>query len=70
MVKITAKVFKSGNSQAVRLPKDCRFKGKTVEIVKSGSSITLIDPVDAARRRRALEKLYNNPPALPALERP
>lgn len=70
MVKVTAKVFKSGNSQAVRLPKGYRFKSKTVEIVKSGSSITLIDPVEAARRRRALEKLYNTPSELPALERP
>ena len=29
----TARVFKSGNSQAVRLPKDFRFRSKEVEIV-------------------------------------
>ena len=30
----TAKVFKSGNSQAVRIPKDFHLKGKEVEIIQ------------------------------------
>ena len=29
---VTAKLFKSGRSQAVRLPKEFRFKGKEVRI--------------------------------------
>ncbi|MDF9826684.1 virulence-associated protein VagC [Ereboglobus sp. PH5-5] len=66
----TAKVFKAGNSQAVRLPKGFRFKSKTVQLVKNGSTVTLIDPADQARRRRAIEKLYKTPPVLPPLERP
>ncbi len=37
----TTKVFKSGNSMAVRLPKDCQLSGDTVEIVKKGSTIIL-----------------------------
>jgi len=37
----TAKVFISGNSQAVRLPKNCRFSGKEVEIIKRGEEIIL-----------------------------
>jgi antitoxin VapB len=37
------KVFQSGNSQAVRLPKEFRFDCDEVEIVKGmGGSITLI----------------------------
>ena len=37
------KVFQSGNSQAVRLPKEFRFACDEVEIVKgAGGSITLI----------------------------
>ena len=37
------KVFQSGNSQAIRLPKEFRFHCDEVEIVKgSGGSITLI----------------------------
>ena len=37
----TARVFKSGNSQAVRLPKQFRVKSKEVEIYKRGDEIVL-----------------------------
>jgi len=37
----TAKVFKSGNSQAVRLPKQFRVKSKEVEIFRRGDEIVL-----------------------------
>lgn len=37
----TAKVFRSGNSQAVRLPKQFRLKNKEVEISKRGDEIVL-----------------------------
>ena len=37
----TAKIFQSGNSQAVRLPKNFRFDEKEVEIVKRGDEIIL-----------------------------
>ncbi len=37
----TARVFKSGNSQAVRLPKQFRFKGKEVEIFRRGKEVVL-----------------------------
>jgi antitoxin VapB len=37
----TARVFRSGNSQAVRLPKEFRFKGKEVEIFRRGDEIVL-----------------------------
>jgi antitoxin VapB len=37
----TARVFRSGNSQAVRLPKEFRFKSKEVEIFRRGSEIVL-----------------------------
>jgi antitoxin VapB len=37
----TAKIFRSGNSQAVRIPKEFQLEGKEVEIVKSGSSLVL-----------------------------
>jgi hypothetical protein len=32
----TAKLFKNGQSQAVRLPEDCRFTGSEVHIKKIG----------------------------------
>lgn len=65
MNTMTAKVFKSGNSQAVRLPKGCRFKGKTVRLVQDGSTITLVDPTDLARRRRIARELWGSCPQFP-----
>lgn len=37
----TAKVFQSGNSQAVRLPKEFQFKVKEVEIFRRGDEVVL-----------------------------
>ena len=37
----TARVFRSGNSQAVRLPKQFRFEGKEVEIFRRGNEVVL-----------------------------
>lgn len=37
----TAKVFKSGNSQAVRLPKDFQFDVSEVEVLRRGDEIVL-----------------------------
>ena len=39
-----AKIFKSGNSQAVRLPKEFRFDVKEVEILRRGDEIVLREP--------------------------
>lgn len=36
-----AKIFKSGNSQAVRLPKEFRFEVDEVEIFKRGDEVVL-----------------------------
>ena len=37
----TAKIFRSGNSQAVRIPKEFRMEGHEVEILKRGASLVL-----------------------------
>lgn len=37
----TAKVFKSGNSQAVRIPKEFHLEGEEVEIRRKGESLIL-----------------------------
>jgi antitoxin VapB len=36
-----AKLFQTGRSQAVRLPKEFRFKGKEVRIRKVGTGVVL-----------------------------
>ena len=40
----TAKLFWSGRSQAVRLPKDYRMEGEEVRIRKQGSSV-ILEPI-------------------------
>ncbi len=38
----TARLFKNGQSQAVRLPKDFRFEGEKVFIKRVGNAVVLI----------------------------
>lgn len=40
----TAKIFWSGRSQAVRLPKDFRFDGEVVHIRRHGNAV-ILEPV-------------------------
>ena len=42
----TARVFRSGNSQAVRLPKQFRFKSKEVEIFRRCNEVVLREKSD------------------------
>ena len=42
----TAKIFVNGRSQAVRLPKDCRFAGNDVFVKKIGKMVVLIPKDD------------------------
>lgn len=39
---MTAKLFENGRSQAVRLPKECRFSGDEVAINKVGDIVILM----------------------------
>jgi antitoxin VapB len=38
----TAKLFRNGQSQAVRLPKEFRFEGEFVYVKKSGKAVVLL----------------------------
>jgi antitoxin VapB len=40
-IMATGKIFRNGRSQAVRLPKEFRFKGAEVEIRRSGQKVIL-----------------------------
>lgn len=59
-----AKVFRSGNSQAVRLPREFRFDVDEVEISREGDAVILRPRHDAARRwgalRAALERGFSD----------
>jgi antitoxin VapB len=54
-----ARIFKSGNSQAVRLPKQFRFRVKEVEIFRRGRDAVLREP------RRNLGKAFAALAAMP-----
>lgn len=49
----TAKIFRNGRSQAVRLPKEFRFKGEEVNIRRSGGKV-ILEP----KKRRQWPKGY------------
>ena len=41
MTTKTAKIFRSGNSQAVRIPKEFQLEGTEVEILRRGEALIL-----------------------------
>lgn len=53
----TAKIFKNGRSQAVRLPKAFRFDGDTVKIRKEGKKVVL-EPMENTTWPKGFWKLF------------
>ncbi|WP_191569587.1 antitoxin (plasmid) [Paracoccus yeei] len=49
-----AKIFQSGNSQAVRLPKEFRFDVDEVEVSREGDAVILRPKPDARQRWASL----------------
>jgi antitoxin VapB len=43
----TAKIFKNGKSQAIRLPKEYRFQGSKVYVKQVGNAVVLIPEQDS-----------------------
>lgn len=43
-----ARIFKSGNSQAVRLPREFRFQAEEVEIFRRGDEVVLREKAKSA----------------------
>jgi antitoxin VapB len=71
-MKTTAKLFRSGRSQAVRLPKEFRFEGDEVQIRRVGNGV-LLEPkvmdvkewfrqLDAFREEPFMPEGRNQPP--------
>ncbi len=56
----TARVFTSGNSQAIRLPKEFRVESRELEIFRRGDEIILRAP-EANNISRAFELLRSLP---------
>jgi antitoxin VapB len=43
----TAKIFQNGQSQAIRLPKEYRFRGTKVYVKRMGNAVVLIPEYDS-----------------------
>jgi len=57
----TAKIFKSGNSQAVRLPKEFQFDTSEVQIFRRGNEIVLTNkPQNLSRVFELLTELSDD----------
>jgi antitoxin VapB len=55
--KTTAKLFKHGRSQAVRLPKEFRLPGKEVRVRRIGRGV-LLEPIERERDRETMEAIF------------
>jgi len=65
MTVATAKVFKSGNSQALRLPKAFRLGSQKVTIIKTRDGFLVKDDSSRLRRMKAFAALAGSCPDFP-----
>ncbi len=59
MNTITAKVFKAGNSQALRLPRSLGVSAKSYEVTPTADGFMVVDPAARNKRLRALDRLIS-----------
>ena len=62
-----AKVFKSGNSQAIRLPRAFRLKSAVVTLEKTPQGLLVRDDDETARRSKLFAKLEGSCPDFPSI---
>jgi antitoxin VapB len=64
----TAKLFTTGGSQAIRLPKEFRFPGETVHLRKTAKGVLITPADDHDELRRKLARLAGSCPDFPLRE--
>jgi virulence-associated protein VagC len=63
---LVAKVFQSGNSQAIRIPAAVKLSADAYIVeATDGGGLRLIDPAYEARRLKALRELWGSAPDFP-----
>jgi len=67
MITATAKVFISGNSQAVRIPKAFRIASDTVKLIKMPDGFLVQDERAHARRLKVFAALAGSCPGFPEI---
>ncbi len=65
MATITAKVFKAGNSKALRLPRGLNVKARSYEVTPTATGFVITDPAAVARQLKALKALRGSAPDFP-----
>lgn len=65
MGTITAKVFKAGNSKALRLPRELKITAKAYHLTPTASGFVAVDPALEAKRLKALQALWGSAPDFP-----
>jgi antitoxin VapB len=55
-----AKIFRTGGSQAIRLPKECQMPGVEVGVVREGERLVL-EPIDAHGWSRQFVEMITTP---------
>jgi antitoxin VapB len=68
MTKV-AKLFTTGGSQAIRLPKEFRFPGKSVVLRRTARGLMVTAHDDLEERRRLFQQLAGSCPDLPEVPR-
>ena len=56
-MEVRAKIFQNGRSQAVRLPKEFRFKGSEVKISKKGNKV-ILEPLERSKWPKGFWNLF------------
>ena len=62
---ITAKVFKAGNSKALRLPSTLKLTSKSYDVTPTATGFLITDRAAEARRLKALKALRGSCPDFP-----
>lgn len=60
-METTAKLFKNGRSQAVRLPKAFRFEGDMVKIRKEGQKV-ILEPMEKTEWPKGFWRMFTPDP--------
>ncbi len=70
-MELIAKIFQNGRSQAVRIPKEFRFRGSEVKISKKGDKV-ILEPLERSKWPEGFwdvfltDKDFKTPEALPS----
>jgi antitoxin VapB len=64
----TAKLFKSGGSQAVRLPKQFRFPGNEVDVRRTRNGVLLTPVLTDGEKKKLFASLIGSAPDFPLPE--